>query len=165
MAKGEYKIVKGKRRWRKKIWKQCSNCSNRWIQPDLSHSGKEGNEWVQNFMGYQGVSSPWIWWQTRNFRFLKALRYGCVTALEKSCIVGSIPSNWKTLLSYYHSFGLSENYVVFIEQPLTLNGLRLLTMLVKDKSLRECLEWRPQEKVRTTSVKISYHKARDYFSW
>ncbi|KAF4517703.1 hypothetical protein B566_EDAN013381, partial [Ephemera danica] len=39
-----------------------------------------------------------------------------------------------------------KNYVVLIEQPLTVNGLSLLTSLMKDKSLRECLEWRPQEK-------------------
>ncbi|GFO41127.1 retinoid isomerohydrolase, partial [Plakobranchus ocellatus] len=36
-------------------------------------------------------------------------------------IVATVPSRWKMNISYTHSFGLTENYFVHLEQPLTAN--------------------------------------------
>uniref|UniRef100_A0A1B6IFB6 Uncharacterized protein n=1 Tax=Homalodisca liturata TaxID=320908 RepID=A0A1B6IFB6_9HEMI len=45
--------------------------------------------------------------------------------------------------SVYHSFAASDNYIVFIEQPLILNMLKLISATVKGRCLYECMEWQP----------------------
>jgi hypothetical protein len=70
------------------------------------------------------------------------------TALSKASILATIPSSWKTSMCYYHSFGMSENYLVFIEQPLIINSMKLVTSQVKGKCMRDCMLWRPEELVR-----------------
>lgn len=45
--------------------------------------------------------------------------------------------------SNYHSFGASENYLVFIEQPLTFNMGRVMTLTMKGRCLYDCAEWNP----------------------
>lgn len=63
-------------------------------------------------------------------------------------ILTTIPSSWRASYGYYHSFGMSENYLVFLEQPLIVNTLKLATSQVKSKSMHDCIEWHPQEKVK-----------------
>ncbi|GFO04849.1 beta,beta-carotene 15,15'-monooxygenase [Plakobranchus ocellatus] len=41
--------------------------------------------------------------------------------LANAKIVASVPSRWKMNISYTHSFGITENYFVHVEQPLTIN--------------------------------------------
>jgi beta,beta-carotene 9',10'-dioxygenase len=72
---------------------------------------------------------------------------GFPIALSKAAILVTIPSSWKTNMSYYHSFGMSENYIVFIEQPLIINSMKLVTSQVKGKCMRDCMTWSPEEQV------------------
>jgi hypothetical protein len=72
---------------------------------------------------------------------------GFPTALSKAAILVTIPSSWKTNMSYYHSFGMSEKYIVFIEQPLIINSMRLVTSQVKGRCMRDCMTWSPEEQV------------------
>ncbi|XP_043532463.1 beta,beta-carotene 9',10'-oxygenase-like isoform X1 [Chiloscyllium plagiosum] len=46
--------------------------------------------------------------------------------------------------SYYHSFGMSENYVVFVEQPLKINVLKILTSKFSGESLSCAFNWEPE---------------------
>ncbi|KAG7282268.1 hypothetical protein CRUP_033795 [Coryphaenoides rupestris] len=57
--------------------------------------------------------------------------------LEGATIVCSIPSTDKTKPSYYHSFAMSKNYVVFIEQPIKMNLLKIVTGRLTGKSISE----------------------------
>jgi len=41
--------------------------------------------------------------------------------LKKAKILCTIPSSWNSYLSYNHSFGMTQNYIVFIEQPLLVS--------------------------------------------
>lgn len=66
-------------------------------------------------------------------------------ALKKAVILTTISSSWKTSMSYYHSFGMSENYIVFIEQPLVVSAVKLATSQVKGHSMRDCMNWSPEE--------------------
>ncbi|PNF43183.1 hypothetical protein B7P43_G15677 [Cryptotermes secundus] len=66
-------------------------------------------------------------------------------ALSKAAVLVTIPSSWKTSMSYYHSFGMSENYIVFIEQPLIINSMKLVTAQVKGRCMRDCMTWSPEE--------------------
>lgn len=51
----------------------------------------------------------------------------------------------KTLFSYAHSFAMTKNYVILIEQPLFINSLKLITMTAKRQALREAFEWHGQK--------------------
>ena len=49
--------------------------------------------------------------------------------IENAEIIASIPCRHKSSPSYYHSFGLTEDYIIFVEQPLyvdeeCVNGYR-----------------------------------------
>uniref|UniRef100_A0A3Q1D0X2 Beta-carotene oxygenase 2b n=1 Tax=Amphiprion ocellaris TaxID=80972 RepID=A0A3Q1D0X2_AMPOC len=63
--------------------------------------------------------------------------------LEGATVLCSIPSVDKTKPSYYHSFAMSENYVVFIEQPIKMNLLKIVTGKLTGKSIRDGFSWDP----------------------
>ncbi|XP_047447574.1 beta-carotene 15, 15-dioxygenase 2, like [Mugil cephalus] len=46
--------------------------------------------------------------------------------------------------SYYHSFVMSENYIVFIEQPIKLNLMMMLLYRIMGKSFDKIMSWEPQ---------------------
>ncbi|KAM3830426.1 carotenoid-cleaving dioxygenase, mitochondrial isoform 1-T1 [Vipera latastei] len=50
--------------------------------------------------------------------------------------------------SYYHSFGMSENYVIFIEQPIQIKLWEIITANFWGKSVLDGLSWEPQLNTR-----------------
>uniref|UniRef100_A0A3Q0RBV4 Beta-carotene oxygenase 2b n=1 Tax=Amphilophus citrinellus TaxID=61819 RepID=A0A3Q0RBV4_AMPCI len=78
--------------------------------------------------------------------------------LEGATVLCSIPSMDKTKPSYYHSFAMSENYVVFIEQPIKLNLLKIVTGKLIGKSISDSLFWDP--KLNTTFHVIHKHTGK-----
>ncbi|CAG5921502.1 unnamed protein product [Menidia menidia] len=46
--------------------------------------------------------------------------------------------------SYYHSFVMSENYIVFVEQPIKLNILKFMLYRIQGKSFHKMMSWEPQ---------------------
>ncbi|GFO41128.1 beta,beta-carotene 15,15'-monooxygenase [Plakobranchus ocellatus] len=53
-------------------------------------------------------------------------------------IVATAPSRYKTNISYTHSFGITENYFIHLEQPLTFSIPKLLMSALTSSSLSEC---------------------------
>ncbi|XP_037795664.1 beta,beta-carotene 15,15'-dioxygenase-like [Penaeus monodon] len=72
----------------------------------------------------------------------------CADPWNSARIVGTIPSSFRASFSYYHSFGMSEEYLLFLEQPLLVNTLKLATSQIKSRAMHDCMEWHPQEKVK-----------------
>ncbi|GFT31529.1 beta,beta-carotene 15,15'-dioxygenase [Nephila pilipes] len=66
---------------------------------------------------------------------------------ERVTIHSTISSSYKTSLGYYHSFGLSENYILLVEQPLLINTLKMAVSGIVGYCLRDLLEWYPKQKV------------------
>ncbi|KAM9801198.1 carotenoid-cleaving dioxygenase, mitochondrial-like [Neosynchiropus ocellatus] len=64
--------------------------------------------------------------------------------LEGATILCSIPSQHKGKVSYYHSFAMSENYVVFIEQPIKMDLLRIATGKLRGRSISDGFYWEPK---------------------
>lgn len=62
------------------------------------------------------------------------------TAFEGAKILASIPAK-STYLSYYHSFGLSTNFIVFPEMPLLMNPWRLASSIVTRHPFVDALQW------------------------
>ena len=67
------------------------------------------------------------------------------SSFDSSSIICSFPSSYKASLAYNHSFAVTRNYVILIEQSLLVNGVKLATCTPKGKSLEDCLEWCPHE--------------------
>uniref|UniRef100_A0A669CMX5 Carotenoid-cleaving dioxygenase, mitochondrial n=1 Tax=Oreochromis niloticus TaxID=8128 RepID=A0A669CMX5_ORENI len=55
-----------------------------------------------------------------------------------------VPAN-KSHPSYYHSFAMSENYVVFIEQPVKMDLLKIVTCKIRGKALSDGIYWDPKQ--------------------
>lgn len=66
---------------------------------------------------------------------------------DKAEVVGSVPFRWSKNPTYLHSFGLSENYYVLVEQALAVSVLGLMASRVTRKTYSECLKWHASEKV------------------
>ncbi|XP_067087887.1 carotenoid-cleaving dioxygenase, mitochondrial-like [Osmerus mordax] len=55
-----------------------------------------------------------------------------------------VPAN-KSHPSYYHSFAMSQNHVVFIEQPIKMDLLKIVTCKLRGKALSEGIYWDPEQ--------------------
>ncbi|XP_075892014.1 beta-carotene oxygenase 2b [Nelusetta ayraudi] len=64
--------------------------------------------------------------------------------LEGSKVLCSIPSGDKSKPSYYHSFAMTENYIVFIEQPIKMDLFKIVTGKLRGKSISDGFEWLPK---------------------
>ncbi|XP_040273179.1 beta,beta-carotene 9',10'-oxygenase-like [Bufo bufo] len=64
--------------------------------------------------------------------------------LHGAKVICSIPASSSLNPSYYHSFGMTENYIVFIEQPLRINVSKILTSNITGSSISNCLVWDPK---------------------
>ncbi|XP_019391479.1 PREDICTED: beta,beta-carotene 15,15'-dioxygenase [Crocodylus porosus] len=67
----------------------------------------------------------------------------CLKHLEVMC---SVPSRSLLHPTYYHSFGVTENYIVFIEQPFKLDIPKLATAYFRGVNWASCLSFHKDEK-------------------
>ncbi|XP_036393701.1 beta,beta-carotene 9',10'-oxygenase-like [Megalops cyprinoides] len=68
-----------------------------------------------------------------------------VDTLEGAKVVCRIPSVDKGKPSYYHSFAMTENYVVFIEQPIKMDLLKILSGKIWGKGISKAVYWDPKQ--------------------
>lgn len=61
--------------------------------------------------------------------------------LKKVEQVCSIPFRSTLYPSYFHSFGMTENYIVFVEQPFKLDILKLATAYFRGINWGTCLKF------------------------
>jgi len=65
--------------------------------------------------------------------------------LKKIEVVCSMPCRSLLSPSYYHSFGMTENYFIFIEQPYKLDILKMATAYMRGVNWASCLKFHPDE--------------------
>lgn len=70
------------------------------------------------------------------------------SSLDQARVVSSIPCKHKLQPSYYHSFGITENYYIFVEQPFVLNLKKFLLNAYLGKSFLAAMEWHSKEKTK-----------------
>uniref|UniRef100_A0A8C2W0V2 Carotenoid-cleaving dioxygenase, mitochondrial n=3 Tax=Chinchilla lanigera TaxID=34839 RepID=A0A8C2W0V2_CHILA len=63
-------------------------------------------------------------------------------------VICSIASAEKMKPSYYHSFGMTRNYIIFIEQPLKMNLWKIVTSKIRGRALSDGISWEPQYNTR-----------------
>lgn len=59
-------------------------------------------------------------------------------------VICSIPAAEPRKPSYYHSFVMSENYIVFVEQPIKLDLLKFMLYRIQGKSFHKVMKWEPK---------------------
>lgn len=58
-------------------------------------------------------------------------------------------NDFRFFLLFVYSFGLTENYIVFIEQPYVVSLNKILSsVLTKGQSFKDWVEWNPEYKNR-----------------
>nr|QNU40513.1 EcBCO-like5 [Palaemon carinicauda] len=65
--------------------------------------------------------------------------------LRDAKVVASIPSRRKLEPSFYHSFAMTENYWVFIEQPLVLHLSKIIEGSMINRCPAESIKWLKEE--------------------
>lgn len=63
--------------------------------------------------------------------------------LNGAKVICSIPAAEPRKPSYYHSFVMSENYIVFVEQPIKLDLLKFMLYRIQGKSFHKVMKWEP----------------------
>ncbi|XP_051266943.1 beta,beta-carotene 15,15'-dioxygenase [Dicentrarchus labrax] len=69
-----------------------------------------------------------------------------VPALKNVEVVCTVPCRSLLTPSYYHSFGMTENYFILIEQPFKLDILKMATAYMRGVNWASCLKFCPEEK-------------------
>lgn len=64
--------------------------------------------------------------------------------LSGAKVICSIPAAEPRKPSYYHSFVMSENYIVFVEQPIKLDLLKFMLYRIQGKSFHKIMIWEPK---------------------
>ena len=67
--------------------------------------------------------------------------------LKKAEVLCTVPCRSLLSPSYYHSFGMTDNYFIFIEQPFKLDILKMATAYMRGVNWASCLKHCPEENV------------------
>ncbi|XP_047424328.1 beta,beta-carotene 15,15'-dioxygenase [Mugil cephalus] len=68
-----------------------------------------------------------------------------VPALKNVQTICTVPCRSLLTPSYYHSFGITDNYIIFIEQPFKLDILKMATAYMRGVNWASCLKFCPEE--------------------
>ncbi|KAG7327290.1 hypothetical protein KOW79_008896 [Hemibagrus wyckioides] len=66
-------------------------------------------------------------------------------ALKNAEIMATVPCRSLLAPSYYHSFGMTENYFIFIEQPLKLDIVKMATAYMRGVSWASCMKFQRED--------------------
>lgn len=64
---------------------------------------------------------------------------------EKAEVVAEIPTRWKLHPSYMHTFGITENFFIIVEQPLTVSVPAVIKSQITNEPMISCLKWFPDK--------------------
>uniref|UniRef100_A0A665V2M5 Beta,beta-carotene 15,15'-dioxygenase-like n=1 Tax=Echeneis naucrates TaxID=173247 RepID=A0A665V2M5_ECHNA len=68
-----------------------------------------------------------------------------VPAVSEREVICTVPCRSMLTPSYYHSFGMTDNYFIFIEQPFKLDILKMATAYMRGVNWASCLKFCPEE--------------------
>lgn len=74
---------------------------------------------------------------------------------DQATIIASIPSRWLLNPSYMHTFGITENYFIIVEQPLSVSLTTVVSCKMKQQPMHAALKWYENENVSETFKNIS----------
>ncbi|XP_049868033.1 carotenoid isomerooxygenase-like [Pectinophora gossypiella] len=71
---------------------------------------------------------------------------------EGAQIVGSMAPRWSLNPAYMHSFGITENYFVIVEQPLSISLGKFVCNQFTNNPIVSCLNWNPEYDTHITLI-------------
>ncbi|XP_072388973.1 carotenoid isomerooxygenase isoform X1 [Diabrotica undecimpunctata] len=77
---------------------------------------------------------------------------------EEAQIVASIPARWQLNPSYMHTFGITENYYILVEQPLSISIPGMISSKFNAEPLASCFRWFHEEYTRISIISRSTNK-------
>ncbi|XP_072452064.1 beta,beta-carotene 15,15'-dioxygenase-like isoform X1 [Chiloscyllium punctatum] len=107
------------------------------------HYDGEGNTYNMGTSIAEKGKTKYLFVKIPNTKLDEKKKNTCFKNCEVLC---SIPCRSLFSPSYYHSFGMTPNYVVFIEQPFKLDILKMATAYFKGVNWASCLGWFPDDK-------------------
>ncbi|XP_047469906.1 uncharacterized protein LOC125025759 [Penaeus chinensis] len=94
----------------------------------------------------QGVGPLGPKYHVCKFPKAKADRKGKVKSpFEQAHIVGSVNARWRLNPCYMHSFAMTPNYWVIIEQPMVVSVSKIIKVILKQDALIDALQWWEKE--------------------
>jgi len=82
-------------------------------------------------------------------KFPPAASKNAKDAIKKCEILTTFPCRNKTLISWLHSFGMSKNYLICIDQPSYFNAAKVISSIfAKGICPKDMNEWKPEHKNR-----------------
>ncbi|XP_068160085.1 beta,beta-carotene 15,15'-dioxygenase [Antennarius striatus] len=89
-----------------------------------------------------------------------------VPALKNVEVICTIPCRSMLTPCYYHSFGITDNYFIFIEQPYKLDILRMATAYMRGVNWASCLKFCPEENtlIHLIERKTGKHVETKYYT-
>ncbi|CAL4122787.1 unnamed protein product [Meganyctiphanes norvegica] len=76
-------------------------------------------------------------------------------SIEQGSVVASMQCHWKMSPGYYHSFHITDNYFILIEQPLGVSVPKLVTSQIKNKGMVHAMKWHNDVPTRFRVVRRS----------
>ena len=93
----------------------------------------------------------------------------CENMFEDAQIVATIPVRWKLHPGYMHTFGITENYFIIVEQPLTVSVPSVIKNQLLNEPMISSLKWFPEKSTyiylierKTGNLKQTY-QAESFF--
>ncbi|XP_075308477.1 beta,beta-carotene 15,15'-dioxygenase isoform X2 [Odontesthes bonariensis] len=68
-----------------------------------------------------------------------------VPALKNVEVICTVPCRSLLTPSYYHSFSMTDNYIIFVEQPFKLDILKMATAYMRGVNWASCMKFCPDE--------------------
>ncbi|CAL7933231.1 unnamed protein product [Xylocopa violacea] len=68
-----------------------------------------------------------------------------LSMFDQATIVASVPSRWILNPSYMHTFGITKNYFIIVEQPLAVSLTTVISCKVTQQSMHSALKWHENE--------------------
>ena len=98
-------------------------------------------------------------------RSVDAVETGPGSICSRAYTVGRIQSHHFTKLSYFHSFGITANYIIFLEQSLLLDLTKFFFGLFTNKTFADALVMKPEmntrihliERQTSRPIKVKFH--------
>lgn len=74
--------------------------------------------------------------------------------LEKASVLCKIPASSSLYPSYFHSFAITQNYIVFLEQPLTINIIKIIFARILGRNFAGCIDFTPSSLAKFHVVRL-----------
>jgi len=71
-----------------------------------------------------------------------------LSMFDQATIVASVASRWLLQPSYMHTFGITDNYFIIVEQPLAISFIGIAFARIKQDPMINSFKWHENEDVR-----------------